>query len=147
MGLIKEFKDFAMKGNVVDMAVGIIIGAEFSKIVGSMVKDVIMPPIGKLVGGVDFSDLKLSLGTGPEKVLPDGTKEAAAEVFLNYGMFLQTMFNFIIIAASVFAIVKIMNTAKAKFDRQEAIAAAAPPATPPEDVLLLREIRDALKSR
>jgi large conductance mechanosensitive channel len=147
VGLIKEFKDFAMKGNVVDMAVGIIIGAGFGKIVASLVSDVIMPPIGMLIGGVNFSDLKVSLGTGPQKVLPDGTKEAAKEVFLNYGAFLQTVFDFLIVAAAVFAIIKIMNTAKAKFDKQEAIAAAAPPATPPEDVLLLREIRDALRSR
>lgn len=144
MGLIKEFKDFAMKGNVVDMAVGIIIGAGFGKIVGSLVNDVIMPPIGMLIGGVNFTDLKVSLGQGPEKALPDGTKEAAKEVYLNYGAFLQTVFDFLIVAAAVFAIIKIMNTAKARFDKQEAAAA---PAAPPEDVLLLREIRDALKSR
>ncbi len=144
MGLIKEFKDFAMKGNVVDMAVGIIIGAGFSKIVASLVNDVIMPPIGMLVGGVDFADLSVTLGNGPEKILPDGTKEVAKEVFLKYGAFLQTVFDFLIVAAAVFAIIKIMNTAKAKFEKQKAAAA---PAVPPEDVLLLREIRDALKSR
>jgi large conductance mechanosensitive channel len=143
MGLIKEFKDFAMKGNVVDMAVGIIIGAGFGKIVGSLVNDVIMPPIGMLIGGVSFTELKVSLGKGPEKVLANGTKEAAKEVYLNYGAFLQTVFDFLIVAAAVFAIIKIMNTAKAKFEKQEAAA----PAAPPEDVLLLREIRDALKSR
>ena len=144
MGLIKEFKDFAMKGNVVDMAVGIIIGAGLGKIVASLVNDVIMPPIGMLVGGVDFADLSVTLGKGPEKILPDGTKEVAKEVFLKYGAFLQTVFDFLIVAAAVFAIIKIMNTAKARFEKQEAAAA---PAAPPEDVLLLREIRDALKSR
>ncbi len=145
MGLIKEFKDFAMKGNVVDMAVGIIIGAAFGKIVSSLVADVIMPPIGKLIGGVKFTDLKTSLGAG------EPTKDAAGnmvptEVFLNYGNFLQTVFDFLIVATAVFAMIKIMNTAKAKFERQ---AAAAPPApaAPPEEVLLLREIRDALKTR
>ena len=143
MGLIKEFKDFAMKGNVVDMAVGIIIGAGFGKIVGSLVNDVIMPPIGMLVGGVDFKDLRTLLSEGPGKVLADGTKEAGTKVYLNYGAFLQTVFDFLIVAVAVFAIVKIMNTAKARFDKQEAAA----PAAPPEDVLLLREIRDALKSR
>ena len=145
MGLIKEFKEFAMKGNVVDMAVGIIIGAAFGKIVGSLVADVIMPPLGKVIGGVKFTDLKLSLGAG------EPTKNAAGElipteVFLNYGNFLQTTFDFLIVAAAVFAMIKIMNTAKARFEKQ---AAAAPPvpAAPPEDILLLREIRDALKKR
>lgn len=144
MGLIKEFKDFAMQGNVVDMAVGIVIGAGCGKIVASLVNDVMMPPIGVLVGGANVSDLKSPLDTGPEKVLADGTKVAGDPVFLNYGAFLQTVFDFIIVAAAVFAIIKIMNTAKAKFQKQEA---ATPPAAPPEDVLLLREIRDALKSR
>lgn len=102
-----------------------------------------MPPIGKLIGGVKFTDLKLSLGAGAP------TRDAAgnmvpAEVFLNYGNFLQTVFDFLIVAAAVFAIIKTMNTAKARFERQAA-GAAPPPAAPPEDVLLLREIRDALK--
>lgn len=143
MGLMKEFKDFAMKGNVVDMAVGIIIGGAFGKIVSSLVNDVIMPPIGMLVGGVNFTDLSFPLGTGPEKVLADGTKEAGKQVFLNYGVFLQTVFDFLIVAAAVFAMIKIMNTTKARFEKQEAAA----PVAPPEDVLLLREIRDSLKSR
>ena len=112
MSLIKEFKDFAMKGNVVDMAVGIIIGGAFGKIVSSLVNDVIMPPIGMLVGGVNFSDLSFPLGTGSETVLADGTKEAGKQVFLNYGMFIQTVFDFLIVAAAVFAMIKIMNTAR-----------------------------------
>ena len=146
MGLIKEFKDFAMKGNVVDMAVGIIIGAAFGKIVSSLVADVIMPPIGKLIGGVEFTDLHLSLGIGPETKDKAGNVVTGTEVFLNYGNFLQTVFDFLIVAAAVFAMIKIMNTAKARFEKQ---AAAAPPvpAAPPEDILLLREIRDALKKR
>lgn len=146
MGLIKEFKDFAMKGNVVDMAVGIIIGAAFGKIVSSLVADVIMPPIGKLIGGVEFTDLHLSLGMGPETKDKAGNVVAGTEVFLNYGNFLQTVFDFLIVAAAVFAMIKIMNTAKARFEKQ---AAATPPipVVTPEDVLLLREIRDALKKR
>jgi len=147
MGLIKEFKEFAMKGNVVDMAVGIIIGAAFGKIVGSLVADVIMPPIGKLIGNVKFTDLSVSLGAGNEvKDAVTGKMVPGPEVLLNYGNFLQTVFDFLIVAAAVFAMIKIMNTAKAKFEKQ---AAATPPApaAPPEDVLLLREIRDALKSR
>ena len=145
MGLVKEFKDFAMKGNVVDMAVGIIIGAAFGKIVSSLVADVIMPPIGKAIGGVKFTDLKTSLGAG------EPTKDAAGnmvptEVFLNYGNFLQAVFDFLIVAVAVFAMIKIMNTAKARFEKQAA-AAPAVPAAPSEDTLLLREIRDALKRK
>jgi len=145
MGLVKEFKDFAMKGNVVDMAVGIIIGAAFGKIVSSLVADVIMPPIGKVIGGVKFTDLKASLGAG------EPTKDAAGnivstQVFLNYGNFLQTVFDFLIVAAAVFAMIKIMNTAKARFEKQAA-AAPAIPVAPPEDILLLREIRDTLKRK
>ncbi|MBC7968388.1 MAG: large-conductance mechanosensitive channel protein MscL [Fuerstia sp.] len=145
MGLIKEFKEFAMKGNVVDMAVGIIIGAAFGKIVGSLVSDVIMPPLGKVIGGVKFTDLKVSLGLGEPTKNPAG-ELVPTEVFLNYGNFLQNVFDFLIVAAAVFAMIKIMNTAKAKFEKQ---AAAAPPApaAPPEDILLLREIRDALKKK
>ncbi|MCX7387178.1 MAG: large-conductance mechanosensitive channel protein MscL [Planctomycetota bacterium] len=146
MGLIQEFKDFAMKGNVVDMAVGIIIGAAFGKIVSSLVADVIMPPIGKLIGGVKFTDLNLSLGIGPETLDKAGNVVAGTEVFLHYGNFLQTVFDFLIVAAAVFAMIKIMNTAKAKFEKQAADVPATP-AAPPEDVLLLREIRDALKKK
>ncbi|HEX4887627.1 MAG TPA: large-conductance mechanosensitive channel protein MscL [Luteibaculaceae bacterium] len=102
MGLISEFKEFAMKGNVVDLAVGIIIGAEFGKIVNSLVNDVIMPPIGFLIGGVNFTDLKLVIQTADASV---GGKEVA----IGYGSFIQSVFNFIIIAASVFFMIKAMN--------------------------------------
>ena len=146
MGLISKFKEFAMKGNVVDLAVGLVVGTAFGKIVTSLVNDVIMPPIGMLVGGVSFTDLKLALGKSEPRVLADGTTEAAKDVFINYGNFLQTAFDFLIVAAAVFAVIKIMNTAKARFEKQEAAAPEAPVA-PSEDVLLLREIRDVLKAR
>jgi len=146
MGLIKEFKQFAMKGNVVDMAVGIIIGAAFGKIVSSVVGDIVMPLIGKVAGGVSFTEMKMSLGMSPDKndLVSGEVLEKGKELFLTYGNFLQTVFGFLIVAAAVFAMIKIMNTAKARFEKQEAAVA---PAAPPEDVLLLREIRDALKSR
>ncbi len=148
MGLVKEFKEFAMKGNVVDMAVGIIIGAAFGKIVSSLVGDIVMPVIGKVVGGISFAEMKISLGMSPDKkdLVSGEIIEKGKELSLTYGNFLQTVFDFLIVAAAVFAIIKIMNTAKAKFEKQEAAAAAAP-AAPPEDIVLLREIRDALKSR
>ena len=144
MGLIKEFKDFAMKGNVVDMAVGIIIGAAFGKIVSSLVNDVIMPPIGKLVGGVNFSELKHSLGKTVEKVEVDGVMtEKVNEAFINYGSFLQTVFDFLIVAVAVFAMIKIMNKAQSLAIKKEEAAAEAAPSIP-EDIQLLREIRDSL---
>jgi len=128
MGLAKEFREFAVKGNVVDMAVGIIIGAGFGKIVSSLVADVIMPPVGMLVGGVDFSGLKFTL------------KEAqgsAAAVTLNYGAFIQTVFDFAIVAFAVFMLVKMINRMKRE--------APAAPAAPPAQEVLLGEIRDLLK--
>ncbi|MCJ7556140.1 MAG: large-conductance mechanosensitive channel protein MscL [Gammaproteobacteria bacterium] len=132
MSLIKEFKDFAMRGNVVDMAVGIIIGAAFGKIVSSLVKDVIMPPIGVMVGGVDFSDLSV--------VLVKAAGDAAA-VTLNYGMFLQTVFDFVIVAFAIFMAIKAMNRMKKK----ETEAPPAPPPGPSNEEKLLAEIRDLLK--
>lgn len=132
MSLIKEFKDFAMRGNVVDMAVGIIIGAAFGKIVSSLVKDVIMPPIGVMVGGVDFSDLSV--------VLVEAAGDAAA-VTLNYGMFLQTVFDFVIVAFAIFMAIKAMNRMKKK----ETEAPPAPPPGPSNEEKLLAEIRDLLK--
>jgi len=145
VGLIKEFKEFAMKGNVVDMAVGIIIGTAFGKIVASMVGDIVMPLIGKIVGGISFTEMKWKLGMSPDKkeLLTGELLEKGKELTLNYGMFLQTVFDFLIVATAVFAMIKMMNTAKKRFEKQEA---AAPPAVAPEDILLLREIRDALKS-
>ena len=131
MGIIKEFKTFAMKGNVVDMAVGIIIGAAFGKIVSSVVNDIIMPPIGMLIGGVDFKDLRVVI------------KEAAEgmpAVTLNYGNFLQVVFDFLIVAFAVFMLIKALNLAKRKKDE-----ASAPPPAPSKQEVLLTEIRDLLK--
>lgn len=131
MKVINEFKAFAMKGNVVDMAVGIIIGAAFGKIVASFVNDVIMPPLGLLIGGVNFSDLKV--------VMKAAVGETPA-VTLNYGSFLQVVFDFLIVAFAVFMMVKAMNSAKKK---EEALP-ATPPA-PSKEETLLTEIRDLLK--
>ncbi|MGI2261185.1 large-conductance mechanosensitive channel protein MscL [Shewanella sp. GXUN23E] len=130
MSFIKEFKAFAVKGNVVDMAVGIIIGAAFGKIVSSFVADVIMPPIGMLLGGVNFSDLAVVLKEGSEGV---------PAVMIKYGAFIQTVVDFVIIAFAVFVAVKAINSLKKK----EEAAPAAPP-KPTEEVLLLTEIRDLL---
>jgi large conductance mechanosensitive channel len=137
MGMLKEFKDFAMRGNVVDMAVGIIIGGAFGKIVSSFVADVIMPPIGLLIGGVDFTDLKLTL----KDAIIDATGAVTTEaVTINYGNFIQTAIDFIIIAFAIFMMVKAMNSMKKK----EEAAPAAPPA-PTKEETLLTEIRDLLK--
>ena len=133
MKWLQEFKTFAMRGNVVDMAVGIIIGAAFGKVVSSMVNDVIMPPIGYLLGGVDFSDLAVTL----KKSALGG-----AEATWKYGMFIQTVVDFAIVAFAVFLLVKGINAMK----RREEAAPAAPPA-PPADVVLLTEIRDLLRER
>lgn len=132
MKVVDEFKAFAMKGNVVDMAVGIIIGAAFGKIIASMVSDVIMPPLGLLIGGVNFTDLKFVMKAAI------GDKPA---VTLNYGNFLQVVFDFLIVAFVVFMMIKAMNAAKKK---QVDSAPAAPPAPSKEEVLLT-EIRDLLK--
>jgi len=140
MGMLKEFKEFAMRGNVVDMAVGIIIGAAFGKIVSSLVNDVIMPPIGKLMGNVDFSDLFINLSGGEYTSL--AAAKAAGAATLNYGVFLNTVLDFIIVAFAIFMMIKVMNAAKRKAEE----APAAPPPPPPQEVLLA-EIRDLLKSR
>lgn len=134
MGMISEFKEFAMKGNVVDLAVGVIIGGAFGKIVSSLVDGIIMPFVGMLLGGVNFSDLAISLQDAV--IGPDG-KETAAAVAIKYGAFLQTVIDFLIIAFVLFMVIKAMNRMKK--------AEAAAPAEPAEDVLLLREIRDSLK--
>lgn len=133
MGMMQEFKDFAMKGNVVDMAVGVVIGGAFGKIVSSLVKDIVMPVVGKLTGGMDFSSMKLEIQAAAPAA--DG-KEAVDAVFINYGMFINTAIDFIIIAAAIFMAVKVMNSMKKKEE-------AAPKPTP-EDIQLLREIRDNL---
>jgi large conductance mechanosensitive channel len=135
MKLINEFKEFAIKGNATDMAVGIIIGAAFGKIVSSIVNDIIMPPIGLLIGGVNFTDLKL--------VLNRATAEAEA-VTLNYGNFLQECFDFLIIAFSIFMVIKALNSAKKKGETPAKPEPLTPPAPTTEEVLLT-EIRDLLK--
>ena len=131
MSMIKEFKEFAIKGNMIDMAVGIIIGAAFGKIVSSLVKDVIMPPLGILIGGVDFKDLAITL------------KVAAGDVpavTLNYGMFIQTCVDFLIVAFAIFMAVKVINALKKKEE-----AKPAEPPKPSREEELLTEIRDLLK--
>jgi len=136
MSLIKEFKQFAMKGNVVDLAVGIIIGAAFGKIVSSVVNDVIMPPIGAVVGGVDFTDLKVII----KAASVDDAGNAISAVTLNYGNFIQTTIDFMIIAFAVFMIIKAMN----RMQKKEEAAPSAPP-KPSNEEILLTEIRDLLK--
>jgi len=131
MKILNEFKAFAMKGNMVDMAIGIIIGAAFGKIVSSLVNDIIMPPIGLLLGGVNFTDLKLVL---------KGATETVPAVTWNYGSFIQVVIDFLIVAWAIFMIVKAINAAKKK----EEAAPATPPA-PTKDQTLLTEIRDLLK--
>ena len=135
MSIIQEFKEFAVKGNVVDMAVGVIIGAAFGKIVTSLVTDVIMPPIGVIIGGVDFSNLAFTL-------VPAEGKTAA--VMVSYGKFVQTVVDFLIVAAVIFLVVKGINALK---KRAEAEAEAAPPPAPPAQEVLLTEIRDLLRGR
>ena len=132
MGMAKEFKEFAMKGNMLDMAIGIVIGAAFGKIVSSVVADVLMPPLGLLLGGVNFAALKLTL------------KEAIGEtaaVTLNYGAFLQTVVDFVIVAFAIFLMIRGINSMRKK---QEEAPAATPP---PNQEILLAEIRDLLKNR
>jgi large conductance mechanosensitive channel len=128
--MLKEFKDFAMRGNVVDMAVGIIIGAAFGKIVSSLVADVIMPPIGMMMGGVDFSNLAIALGEG----------EAAASI--NYGVFINTVLDFVIVAFAIFMVIRGLNSMKKKEEEKP----AAPPKPSAEEVLLT-EIRDLLSKQ
>jgi len=138
--MLKEFREFAVRGNVVDMAVGIIIGAAFGKIVDSLVKDLIMPPIGLMLGKVDFSNLFAILREGAQAG-PYLTVEAAQKagaVTFNYGVFINTVISFVIVAFAVFLLIRAINRLK----KQEE---AKPTAPPPEEVVLLREIRDSLK--
>ena len=139
MSMVSEFKEFAMRGNVMDMAVGIIIGGAFGKIITSLVNDIIMPVVGKFMGGVDFSNLFVNLGDGEFATL-EAAKEAGAAT-LNYGAFIQSALNFIIIAFAIFMMIKMMNNMKKVEEEAEEA-----PAEPSEDVLLLREIRDSLKN-
>lgn len=133
MNVVKEFREFAVKGNVIDMAVGIIIGTAFGKIVSSLVADLIMPPLGLLIGGIDFSSFQI--------VLQEGTDKTEA-VTIKYGVFLQATFNFLVIAIAVFLLIRSINRLKRKQEE-----APAPPPEPPKQELLLAEIRDLLKSR
>ena len=135
MKILQEFKTFAMRGNVVDLAVGVVIGTAFGKIVSSLVADIIMPIIGVLTGGVDFSDLKL--------VIKEGAKEAE-NVTVNYGLFIQNIVDCLIIAFSIFVVVKLINKLK-KAEKEEEKPAPAP--APSEDIVLLTEIRDLLKNK
>jgi len=131
MSIMKEFREFAMRGNVVDLAVGIIIGGAFGKIVSSVVSDVLMPPIGLLVGGVDFSGLSITL---------KAAEAEAPAVVIRYGVFINSIIDFIIVAAAVFLLIRAINSLKKK-----EVAAPAAPAAPPKQELLLEEIRDILK--
>jgi large conductance mechanosensitive channel len=141
--MLKEFKEFAVKGNMLDIAVGIIIGAAFGRIVDSLVKDVIMPPIGLVLGNVDFANLffVLSSGAKPGPYLTVEAAQQSGAVTINYGMFINNVVSFLIVAFAVFLLVKGVN----RLRRQEAAAPPPVPAAPPEEVALLREIRDALK--
>ena len=134
--MLKEFREFAVKGNVLDMAVGIIIGAAFGTVVTSLVNDIIMPPIGLALGGVDFSDLVIPVGTGPE----------GEPVTMNIGIFLNSLISFLIVAFAVFLIVRSFNRIRKMAEREEA-AAPPPPPAPSAEETLLGEIRDLLKTR
>ncbi|HAH36701.1 MAG TPA: large conductance mechanosensitive channel protein MscL [Algoriphagus sp.] len=141
MGMLKEFKEFAVKGNVVDLAVAVIIGGAFGKIVSSFVNDIIMPPLGLLLGGVDFKDLAVVL---KEAEMDAAGEVAVAAVTLNYGMFIQNVVDFVIIAFVIFLAIKGMNNMKKKKEKKEE---AAPPPAPPKSEVLLEEIRDLLKKQ
>lgn len=133
MSILKEFRDFAMRGNVVDLAVGVIIGAAFGKIVSSLVADIIMPPLGLLIGGIDFKSFAVTLR---------GAHGDVPAVVMHYGVFIQNVFDFVIVAFAIFMAIKLMNN----LNRKKAEAPAAPPAPTKEEVLL-SEIRDLLKEQ
>ena len=137
MPIVKEFKEFAMRGNVVDMAVGVVIGGAFGQIVSSLVADIVMPPIGLLIGGVNFDELAITLR---EAKVIDGVEQMAVTV--NYGSFIQTMLNFLIVAVVIFFVIRGIN----RFKKKKAEAPSAPPAPSKEEVLL-SEIRDILKEK
>ena len=159
MSLIQEFKTFALKGNVIDMAVGVIIGGAFGKIVTSLVNDIIMPPIGVLLGNKNFTDLAITLKAAQPEVLNEAgevVSPAVAEVLWKYGSFLQVCIDFLIIAVSIFAVIKIANKLTSLRNKEEEEAAAAPAPEPEIEVvepepskeeILLTEIRDLLKNK
>ena len=138
MSFISEFKAFAMRGNVIDLAVGVVIGAAFGKIVGSLVDNIIMPPLGVVIGNVDFSDLVIKIGTP----VADAKGVVTGGAIIKYGVFLNTIIQFIIVAIAIFLVVKLMN----RLMRKQATEPSPPPAPSPE-VTLLGEIRDLLKTR
>jgi len=140
---MKEFKKFISKGNVIDMAVGLIMATYFGAIVKSLVNDILMPPIGMLLGGVDFSQLKVVIQSEVIETT-EGAGDGIAEVALNYGMFINTIITFIIVAFAIFMVVKVYNNMKAKMEKKEEEAPPAP-AAPTKEELLLTEIRDLLK--
>ncbi|MCB1889718.1 MAG: large conductance mechanosensitive channel protein MscL [Rhodocyclaceae bacterium] len=142
MSFLTEFKEFAVKGNVVDMAVGVIIGGAFGKIVASLVKDMVMPVLGMMIGGVDFKNLYINLGDATFETMEAAEKAGAPLV--KYGLFINTVIDFVIIALAIFVAIKAMNRLKRK---EEAAPEPEAPAPDPEDVVLLREIRDLLKQR
>ncbi|QDT02432.1 Large-conductance mechanosensitive channel [Rubripirellula lacrimiformis] len=153
MGMFKEFREFAMRGSVVDLAVGVVIGAAFGKIVSSFVANIVMPPLNLLTAkyGVNFSEMAYKIQTESPKLLPDGTIEKAADgspimvmqpyPILNYGPFIQTVVDFLLVAAAIFLAVRLMNSAKARFEKEKEEEVKAPA----EDIVLLREIRDSLQ--
>jgi large conductance mechanosensitive channel len=142
MGVLQEFKKFALRGNVIDMAVGIIIGGAFTTLVNSLVNDVIMPPIGAITSDVDFKQKSIEIKK-ETKVTVNGQEKINPAIKLNYGSFINNVITFVIVAWAVFWLVKAMNAAEARLRLGQEPAAVAPP--PPEDILLLREIRDSLK--
>ena len=144
MSLMSEFRQFAVKGNAIDLAVGVVIGVAFGAIVNSLVKDIIMPPIGYVSGGLDFSNLFLTLSQGEFPSLAAATQAGAATV--NYGVFINTLINFLIVAWALFFVLRAITRVRVKFETQEQ-AAAAPPPAPPRSEMLLAEIRDLLKAR
>lgn len=140
MGMIKEFREFAVKGNAIDLAVGVVIGAAFGSIVGSLVKDIIMPPIGYVSGGIDFSNYFINLSGGEYATLKAATEAGAATI--NLGVFINTVINFLIVAVAIFLMVKGIN----RMRRKEEEAPATPP-PPSKEEVLLTEIRDLLAKR
>ena len=145
MGMVQDFRDFALKGNVIDLAVGVIIGGAFGKIVDSLVKDIIMPIVGKIFGGLNFTEMFIVLAPPAKAVEGAATYESLTKAGANlfaYGNFITILINFMILAFVIFQMVKVFNSAKEAASKP---APNAPPATPAEDIVLLREIRDALK--
>ncbi|MBL29160.1 MAG: large conductance mechanosensitive channel protein MscL [Rhodospirillaceae bacterium] len=141
MAIIQEFREFAVKGNVVDLAVAVVVGGAFGRIVTSLVNDIVMPPIGYLARGIDFSQLYINLSGGTYESLAEATEAGAATI--NYGAFITTIINFLIVAWALFVVVRVLNRLKRKQEEEAAVPEA--PAEAPADVKLLTEIRDLLK--